>query len=80
MGNVELMKKKLLVSSMAFSKSALSMDPFSGSRVLPFVPIPIIENYDTVKLCGSYRYSSIDTIYLEFLPTSKFEILRATAV
>ena len=31
---------KLPASSIAFSKSALTMDPFSGSRVLPAVPIP----------------------------------------
>lgn len=33
-------RMKLPASSIAFSKSALTMDPFSGSRVLPAVPIP----------------------------------------
>ena len=35
---------KLPASSIAFSKSALTMDPFSGSRVLPVVPTPVAEN------------------------------------
>lgn len=36
--------KYLPVSSIAFSKSAFMYDPFSGSKDLPFDPIPIWQN------------------------------------
>lgn len=47
---------------MAFSKSALTMDPFSGSRVLPVVPIPVTEDGNIFDTFGTFKRQAQDNM------------------